>query len=123
MEEKTNEHIKMLTLLERMDKHLTLDEAENYVLSDSDELMEFMWLKPNVSGLHVDLFIDDGGSYIRHNHNLLLFFRNGYSKTDNIFIPVLTHQFTITSHTLFQSILLTVASSTKNIHHTNFHIF
>ena len=36
MEEKTNEHIKMLTLLERMDKHLTLDEAENYVLSDSD---------------------------------------------------------------------------------------
>ena len=45
------------------------------------------------------------------------------SKAINIFIPVLTHQFTITSHTLFQSILLTVASSTKNIHHTNFHIF
>ena len=104
MEEKTNEHIKMLTLLERMDKHLTLDEAENYVLSDSDELMEFMWLKPNVSGLRVDLFIDDGGSYIRHNHNLLLFFRNGYSKTDNVFIPVLIteHPYVLDDETDFK---------------------
>ena len=62
---------------------------ENYNLTSLDEIMEYMWLKPNVTGLNVDIFVDDGGSYLMHNHELLLFVRNGYTKNDNTFIPFL----------------------------------
>ena len=60
---------------------------ETYNLSDSDELMEYMWLKPSVTQLNVDIFVDDGGSYLRNNHQLLLFVRNGYTKDISDFIP------------------------------------
>lgn len=58
-----------------------------YSLTDLDELMEYMWLKPNITNLNVDIFVDDGGSYKRHNHILLLFARNGYDKSVSEFIP------------------------------------
>ena len=61
--------------------------SENYNISDLDELMEFLWLKPNVTNLNVDIFVDDGGSYKRNNHYLLLFARNGYDKSVSDFIP------------------------------------
>lgn len=64
-----------------------LNESKYYHLSDLDELMEYMWIKPRFTNLNVDLFVDDGGSFIRHNHPLLLFARNGYSKEANQFIP------------------------------------
>lgn len=35
----------------------------------------------------MSIFVDDGGSYIRHNHCLLLFARNGYERSDCEFIP------------------------------------
>lgn len=60
---------------------------ESWRLSDLDKLMEYMWLKPQVSKLNVDLFIDDGGAYERYGHSLLLYARNGYSKSINEFIP------------------------------------
>lgn len=59
-----------------------------YQLRDLDELMEYFWLRPADSGLDVDIFVDDGGAYIRHGHALQLFVRNGYSGTDEDFIPV-----------------------------------
>lgn len=59
---------------------------ENYSLNDNDELMEYMWLRPNQTLLNVDIFVDDGGSYQRHNHPLLLLARNGYDKSVNDFI-------------------------------------
>lgn len=46
-----------------------------------------MWLRPQITHLCVDIFVDDGGSYLRHNHDLLLFARNGYTKQVNEFIP------------------------------------
>jgi len=58
-----------------------------YNLTDLDELMEYMWLKPNITNLNVDVFVDDGFSYKRHNHILLLFARNGYNKSISEFIP------------------------------------
>lgn len=79
---------KMISLIERMDKHLTLTEAEQYQISSQDELMEFLWLKPNVTHLNVDIFVDDGMSYKRNNHTLLLFVRNGYDRNINTFIPI-----------------------------------
>ena len=36
------------------------------------DLMEYMWLRPKDTGLGVDIFIDDGGAYIRHDEPLLL---------------------------------------------------
>lgn len=65
---------------------------ENYQLHDVDELMEFMWLKPNITQLNVDIFVDDGGSYLRNNHDLLVFVRNGYTKDVSEFIPFLVSQ-------------------------------
>ena len=53
-----------------------------------EELMEYMWLRPAVTCLNVDIFVDDGGSYLRHNHELLLFVKNSYKKEINEFIPV-----------------------------------
>ena len=57
-------------------------------LTSIDELIEFLWLRPTRTGLNVDIFVDDGGSYIRNNHPLLLFARNGYDKSVSEFIPI-----------------------------------
>ena len=54
-----------------------------------EELIEYMWLRPKITKLNVDIFVDDGLSYVRHNHNLKLFVRNGYDKSANEFIPFL----------------------------------
>lgn len=62
--------------------------SDNYRLSANDELFEYMWLKPRVTGLNVDIFVDDGGSFIRNGHRLLLFIRNGYNRQDGGFIPM-----------------------------------
>lgn len=59
-----------------------------YKMMDIDELMEYMWLRPSDTGLRLDVFVDDGGSYLRNNHPLLVFIRNGYAKSDNEFIPM-----------------------------------
>lgn len=62
---------------------------ENCSLTDLDELMEYMWLKPKVTGLNVDIFVDDCGSYERYGHPLLLWARNGYDRSVSEFIPFL----------------------------------
>lgn len=67
--------------------------TENYRMDSLDELLEYMWLRPNETNLNVDIFVDDGSSYIRHGHKLLLFVRNGYNKNINEFIP-----FSISNH-------------------------
>ena len=61
--------------------------CENYDIESVEEIMEYMWLKPSVTQLSVDIFVDDGGSYLRHNHELLLLVRNGYGKNVSEFIP------------------------------------
>ena len=60
---------------------------EQYQLGDIEEITEYLWLRPSRTGLNVDVFVDDGGSYIRHRHSLLLFVRNGYDKSVSEFIP------------------------------------
>ncbi len=64
-------------------------EEEKYALTDVDELMEYMWLKPDRTGLKVDIFVDDCGSYERYGHPLLLWARNGYGREVSEFIPFL----------------------------------
>ena len=66
----------------------TFSSLNEYRLDSLNELMEYMWLKPKETGLNVDVFVDDGGSYKLHRHKLVLFVRNGYNKTDEDFIPI-----------------------------------
>ena len=56
-------------------------------MEDTEEIIEYMWLKPNLTNVGVDIFVDDGGAYLRHNHELLLFARNGYGRGTDDFIP------------------------------------
>lgn len=70
-----------------------MSERNNIVLSHPDELMEFLWVKPKISGINVDIFVDDSKSYKRNNRPLLLFARNGYDKSVDEFIP-----FSISEH-------------------------
>ena len=58
-----------------------------YQAEDELELMEYALVKPKFSGLNVELFADDGGAYIRHEYPLWIYFRNGYSKSDNV-LPI-----------------------------------
>lgn len=60
---------------------------EQYNLTDVEEINEFLWLRPSRTGLNVDIFVDDGGSFKTHNHSLLLFARNGYDNSVSEFIP------------------------------------
>lgn len=59
-----------------------------YQLTDIEEIIEYMWLKPRRTGLAVDIFVDDGGSYKLHEHQLLVLVRNGYDVDFKEFIPV-----------------------------------
>lgn len=59
----------------------------SYRIEDTEEINEYMWLKPNLTNIDVDIFVDDGGAYLRHNHELLLFTRNGYGRGTADFIP------------------------------------
>ena len=56
-------------------------------LEDLEKLNEYMWLKPKITNLTVDIFVDDGGAYLRYNHSLVLYARNGYGKDVTSFIP------------------------------------
>lgn len=52
-----------------------------------EDLLEYMWLRPNVTHLNIDVFVDDGQSYVRHGHELLLYARNGYGREVDEFVP------------------------------------
>lgn len=78
----------MKSLITRMDKHLTFTEAQQYKMRCCDEIMEYLRLEPKRSGLNVVLYVDDGNAYKRHGHQLLLFIRNGYSDTEQEYIPM-----------------------------------
>ena len=88
MKEKLEERIKRI-VREELNKlpanHLI--ESCQYQLDDLEELNEYMWIKPCVTGLGVDIFVDDGQSFVRHEHELLMFARNGYGRNCHSFIP------------------------------------
>ena len=62
--------------------------SDGYKLSCPDELMEYMRLWPKHTGLNMDIFVDDAGSYKRNSHQLLLFICNGYDSDFDGFIPM-----------------------------------
>lgn len=62
--------------------------SSEYSLQDLDELYGYMWLKSDDTNIDADIFIDDGGAYIRDKHVPLLFLRNGKGRGITEFIPV-----------------------------------
>lgn len=56
-------------------------------MKDPDELLGYMWLKPHVTGLAIDVFVDDGRTYAMHGYEPLIYVRNGYGREVNEFIP------------------------------------
>lgn len=65
-----------------------MTEKTEYKLQDLDELYGYMWLKPDVTNINADIFVDDGEAYIRDNHVPLLFVRNGLGREITEFIPI-----------------------------------
>lgn len=61
---------------------------QHYKIQSVDELMEYAWLKPKDSGLKLDIFVDDGFAYVRGEHPLLLFVRNGFGRSCSSFFPI-----------------------------------
>ena len=81
---------KTVKLTEENIKRIIKEEVRNTLFSnDEDRIMEYMWLKPKITGLKVDIFVDDGGSYKRHGHPLILLARNGYDKSVSSFLVFL----------------------------------
>ena len=62
--------------------------AVEYKMKDSDELFGYMWLKPDLTGINADVFVDDGKAYLRDNHVPLLIVRNGIGRDVTEFIPI-----------------------------------
>lgn len=63
-------------------------ESNEYRMVHYDELLGYLWLKPEFTGLGVDIFVDDGQAYVRDEHIPLLFVRNGYGRETVEFIPI-----------------------------------
>ena len=98
---------KKIIKISEIDAHRTIRDSadriirEPYKIDSAEEIMEYMWLKPSVTQLRVDIFVDDGGSYLRHNHELLLLVRNGYDKNVSEFIPFsVSHNPTVLDDTI-----------------------
>lgn len=64
----------------------TTEIKKSVFIIDSDKLMEYAWLRPQLTGLNVDVFVDDGGSYMRDGHELALLARNGYDESITDFL-------------------------------------
>lgn len=60
---------------------------EEYHLNDLDELYGYTRLDTTITGLDIDLFVDNSETYKMYNHQLLAFIRNGYDKNIMEFIP------------------------------------
>ena len=52
-----------------------------------DDLLEYCRLRPSDTGLNVDVFLDDGGSYNRNNHPLQVYVQNDYGNVANV-LPI-----------------------------------
>lgn len=81
----TEEQIKYIE--EKISSWRGYDNFVDFQKEDDIEMMEYLKIWPEDSGIPIELWVDDGGSYIRHNHPLWLYFRNGKTMKDD-FIPI-----------------------------------
>lgn len=55
---------------------------------EPEDVVEYMWLRPESTLLSYDIFVDDGGAYKRWNRPLVLLVRNGHGRNCTEFIPI-----------------------------------
>jgi hypothetical protein len=79
---------KKYIIMKRKNINTIIKEDIEYKLQDVDELYNYMWLKPDVTNIDADIFVDDGEAYIRDRHVPLLFVRNGKGREIIEFIPI-----------------------------------
>ncbi len=86
----------MLSLIERIEKtpsskgeNNLLEKKSDIYTFEEDELMEYTYISKKVSGLPVDCFADDGGSYQMRGHDMWFLFRNSYNRDTNDVIPII----------------------------------
>ena len=82
-----NKENKINEIVNKVVDKVIKENINSYSLQDIEELMEYLYIKPSLSGLNVDLYVDDGGSYIRNEHCLLVFISNGINNKQS-FIPI-----------------------------------
>jgi hypothetical protein len=63
-------------------------EYTKYLKKDDLELLEFLCLRRYDTKLSVDIFVDDGHSYIAHDHQLWLYFKNNYDNNSHDILPL-----------------------------------
>ena len=91
-------------------------------MEDPDELFGYMWLKPTLTGINADIFIDDGKAYLRDNHVPLLFVRNGIGREITEFIPIsISETPTILDTSIVISIDLNIIKQIKDFIKANIH--
>ena len=56
--------------------HETLEWLKQHLATDS--FMEYARLGTDMTGLKVEIFVDDGGAYLRNQHSLWAYARDGY---------------------------------------------
>ena len=61
-------------------------------LLDEEELLEYAWLKKENTGIDIDIFVDDGGSYKRYGHPLWIYARNGHTDNDPFFHIIVSNK-------------------------------
>ena len=61
---------------------------KTYYMQHEDELFHYLWLRPEKTGVAVDMFVDDGGTYKIDKHPLLAFLRNDYNSEVAEYIAV-----------------------------------
>ena len=70
------------------EKEIICKLANEFKMKNLDELYGYMWLKPDVTNINADIFVDDGKAYLRDNHVPLLYVRNGIGREITEFIPI-----------------------------------
>ena len=78
-----------IVLTEKELKNL-LKEVTKKLISETsaqleDDLIEYARLGKKYTGLNVEVYVDDGGAYMRHEHPLWIYVRDGYTNYDPVF--------------------------------------
>lgn len=81
----TNDSFK--ELLNESIKWRGYDNFKSYQEEDDMEFHEFLPLRPKETGVPVEILLDDGSSYQRHEHPLFAYFKNGYNREDD-YLPI-----------------------------------
>lgn len=63
------------------------DDFKSYQEKDDMEFHDFLPLRPKETGVPVEILLDDGSSYQRHEHPLFAYFKNGYNREDD-YLPI-----------------------------------